>query len=80
MTPQDVAGDHDAEDDKSLVSYDDFNVEGISQEELQHWSKLAPKGQKLEDVISSPTKMLHDSDCFTRMLLAPIVDEARLSC
>lgn len=38
------------------AAYDEFNIEGISPEELQHWSRLAPKGQKLEDVEKSPEK------------------------
>ena len=76
MTPQDLSSDHSAEDDKNPVSYDDFSLEGISQEELQYWSKLAPEGQKLEDVSSSPTKTINEPGCYTRTLLAPTVDEA----
>jgi hypothetical protein len=54
MTPQ---GENRGDDEKSsLGSYENFNTEGISQEELLYWSKLAPEGQKLEDVSSSPIK------------------------
>jgi hypothetical protein len=54
MTPQ---GENRGGDEKSLLrSYEKFNTEGISQEELLYWSKLAPEGQKLEDVSSSPNK------------------------
>lgn len=29
--------------------YDEFNLEGIDQEDLIHWSRAAPEGQRLED-------------------------------
>lgn len=64
--------DDDDNDEQSLVSYDDFSVEGISHEELQCWSKLAPEGQKLEDVRSPPKKSRDDAGSFERMLLASI--------
>ena len=47
--------DDDVSFDQGRASYDEFSLEGISPEELRLWSKLAPEGQKLEDV-SSPTQ------------------------
>lgn len=56
----------------SLQSYDNFSIEGISPEELQYWTKLAPEGQKLEDVGFSPTRKPDVSGFFQRMLLIAV--------
>ena len=36
--------------------YEQFDTNGISNEELDHWSELAPEGQKLTDVLSPARK------------------------
>lgn len=55
--------------DQGLASDDEFNLEGISPEELQLWSKLAPEGQKLEDIRSSLTRRRDRSGAIKRMSL-----------
>jgi hypothetical protein len=45
----------DEEDDENL--YDDFDIEGVSKEEMAFWSQLAPVGQKLTDVETSPLEI-----------------------
>lgn len=45
----------DEEDDANL--YDDFDIEGVSKEEMAFWSQLAPVGQKLTDVETSPPQI-----------------------
>ncbi len=45
----------DEEDDANL--YDDFDIEGVSKEEMAFWSQLAPVGQKLTDVETSPPEI-----------------------
>lgn len=71
ITQQDKRDDNDYDNDNAnvdqgVVSYDDFSLEGISPEELQLWSKLAPEGQKLEDIRSPPPRRRDDSDAFKR--------------
>lgn len=74
VTRQDEREDHDGNDGKDVnfVPYDDFSLEGVSPEELKLWSKLAPAGQKLEDISSSPTRKRHDSSVFKRTLFAAV--------
>ena len=69
VTRQGEREDLDGNDgnDVNLVPYDDFSLEGISSEELKLWSKLAPAGQKLEDISSSPKRRRHDSSAVKRM-------------
>lgn len=64
--------DDDVEFHQGGVSYDDFNLEGISPEEVQLWSKFAPEGQRLEDVGSSSTRRRHDSSSPKRRFFATI--------
>ena len=42
--------------------FGNFNTDGISQEELEYWSQIAPEGQKLEDIEKTPAKQhaVHD--------------------
>ncbi|MCJ1469123.1 hypothetical protein MMC07_007756 [Pseudocyphellaria aurata] len=42
----------DTKSDDSPTLYDGFDLEGIDQDDLIHWSKAAPEGQRLEDVKS----------------------------
>lgn len=48
------------EDDAKM--YDDFDIEGVSKEEMAFWSQLAPAGQKLTDVETSPVKLQPKTD------------------
>jgi hypothetical protein len=76
MTPQTSnakLNQTEEEDERSsLRLYDNFSIEGISQEELQYWSQFAPEGHKLEDVASSPKRKPDLSGFFQRMLLTPV--------
>lgn len=57
--------------------YDGFDLEGIDKEDLILWSKVAPEGQRLEDVRShekqaspkSPSSMLTSSEPETTTLI-----------
>lgn len=37
-----------------MAAFEDFEVDGISPEEMKYWSKLAPEDQKLAEVQNSP--------------------------
>ena len=61
----------DDEDESNL--YDDFDVKDVSQEELLFWSQLAPAGQKLTDVDSTPVELLPTANQGQGSLSLPMV-------
>ena len=67
----------DADFDQSHKLYDEFNLEGISPEELRLWSKLAPEGQKLEDGSLSPPRRRGDSIALKRTLYVTVITTTR---
>ncbi len=54
-TPADSDRERNEEDDTTM--YEGFDIQGVSREEIAFWSELAPAGQKLTDIETSPRKM-----------------------
>ena len=54
-TPTDSDTELDGEDDTKM--YNDFDIQGVSKEELAFWSQLAPPDQKLTDPEILPQKL-----------------------